>query len=266
MELSFVKMEGCGNDYVFLTGTAAEDASLDFPALARTLAPRHTGVGSDGLIVVQGTASPPRMAMWNADGSAGELCLNGLRCAALLLVRDEADRPLEFTVETGAGPVPVAVASRERESRVRLRLPAPRITGKGDYALGAAWSRGVRVDAGNPHCVFWGSSVEAVHEAPVAVWGPRVQAHGDFPGGVNVHWARFEDGVITVRHFERGSGETLACGSGALAVWAAAQHEPGASENLRVRMPGGEVRVRGWEDGVELEGPAREVFRGVWVK
>jgi diaminopimelate epimerase len=282
----FIKMEGCGNDYVFVDagiGSAAvdPDALGDPGELARRVSDRHRGIGSDGLIVLRpGESGPVRMTMYNADGSEGRLCLNGLRCAAKYAAETVREAGESFGVETAAGRFPVRVhrgpdgAVTEVEVRVpppdfrRSALPALR---SGDEIWGETFPAagldlpGYGVSVGNPHLVLWiGES--AIADAPLEAIGRPLEGDPRFPEGVNVHLAagRAQGGLV-MRSWERGSGITQACGSGAVAVFAVARRLGRAPESCAVEMPGGEVRMRWLEDGsILMAGPALEVFRGDW--
>ena len=285
--MRFVKMEGCGNDYVFVDRGIGPDpvepgALGDPGALARRISDRHRGVGSDGLILLlPGEGAPLRMVMYNADGSEGRLCLNGLRCAAKYAA-DTAGGGLDaFDVETASGRFPVRVfrgpdgAVAEVEVRVRMpdfrrsALPAlgsePGIWGE-VFPAGGMDLPGYGVSVGNPHLVLWASDEEALRRAPLEAIGEPLERDPRFPEGINVHLAADrKEGGFVMRSWERGSGITLACGSGSVAVFAVALRLGRAESPTVVEMPGGEVRMRALEDGaIVMTGPAREVFRGEW--
>ncbi len=285
--MRFIKMEGSGNDYVYVDGgigpdPVAPDALGDPGALARRISDRHRGVGSDGLILLlPGTNAPLRMVMYNADGSEGRLCLNGLRCAAKYAA-DTAGGGLDaFDVETASGRFPVRVFRGPGGSvaEVEVRVPRPDFRRSALPALGSEpeiWGEvfpaggmnlpGYGVSVGNPHLVLWTDDEEALRRAPLEAIGEPLEHDPRFPEGVNVHLAsgRTEGGLV-MRSWERGSGITLACGSGSVAVFAVALRLERAASPSVVAMPGGEVRLRALADGaVVMTGPAREVFRGEW--
>lgn len=283
---TFIKMEGCGNDYVFVDGGLAGPA-WDAGAVERlagwvpALSDRHTGVGGDGVILLtRGKQAPVRMRMWNADGSEGLLCLNGLRCAAKAAA-DLAGAPDRFVVEAAAGPRPVRVfrdstgrvAEVEVEAGVpdfrRAAIPArgdePELWGESFPLSTGSTLPGYGVSVGNPHLVLWMETEAAVREAPLAAIGEPLSRDPRFPEGVNVHLAAWTGEALVTRPWERGAGATLACGSGAVAVFAVARRLERAPERAAVRMPGGEVELREEPVGLVLRGPAREVFRGTWT-
>jgi len=285
-QVAFIKMEGCGNDYLFVDGglavppweaEAVERLHRRVPALSD----RHTGVGGDGVILLtRGERGPVRMRMWNADGSEGLLCLNGLRCAAKAAA-DLAGAPERFVVETAAGPRPVRIFrdGRGRVHEVEVEAGPPDFRRRAIPAAGGEaelWGErfpmpaggdlpGYGLSVGNPHLVLWMESEAAVRRAPLAAIGRPLATDPRFPEGVNVHLAARAGDALVTRPWERGAGATRACGSGAVAVFAVARRLGAAPERATVRMPGGEVELREDPDGLRLRGPAREVFRGVWI-
>lgn len=259
--LRFTKMEGAGNDYVHVD---AIEAPLPFPldhasAVARRLADRHFGVGGDGLIVMtRGERAPLRMLMWNADGSRGAMCGNGLRCLARLGFERGHVRTREFDVETDSGPrsCSILASGDVRTAMGQVRCGDPR-----DVEVADTLVRLVPGDAGNPHAVVF---VDDVEGAPVERVGAALQKHGAFPDGVNVEFVQVASrDRLLQRTFERGSGETLACGSGAVvAVEAARRHRSVDAQVVAVQLRGGTLLVCRTESGLAIEGPARTVFRG----
>ncbi len=291
--LDFVKLEGCGNDYLFVDGDAlpgdlAERFELDAPRNATRLCHRHFGVGADGLVLFRRTvrAGQLRMIMWNADGSRGSLCGNAVRCLVKLIGDSEASQLEEFLVETDAAAhrvlahrengrvvwceveigsprfdpehIPLDVKQLETapasvQKALSIRLPA----------LGETWE-GLALSVGNPHLVIPLKAPPA--KLPVPELGAALQAHPAFPEGVNVAFAHLDsEGLITSRTCERGSGETLACGSSACAITVAFTSLGAVSEGheLSIRQPGGTLIAR-WDgqSALWLAGPAREAFRG----
>jgi diaminopimelate epimerase len=284
--IPFIKMEGCGNDYVYIDaglGPGAVDLSAVEPPerWAAAIADRHYGVGGDGLIVLRpGERTPLAMRMWNADGSEGRLCLNGLRCAAKLAAETVATGDA-FAVETAAGERRVRVrrdgggrvveveveAGRPdfRRSAIPARGGADELWGETFRIGGSEWA-GYGVSVGNPHVVIWMGEGE-LGEAPLEAVGRAFESDATFPEGVNVHLAaRSAPGSLVMRTWERGSGATLACGTGAVAVFAVARRLGLVGPLAEVAMPGGPVTMREEPDGGLVQvGPAREVFRGLWT-
>jgi diaminopimelate epimerase len=283
----FVKMEGCGNDYVFvdagLTDDGVDPADLGpLSDLARAVSNRHYGVGSDGLILIlPGVRSPVRMRMWNADGSESALCLNGLRGVARYAAEVLFDLDDAFTVETGAGDRPVRIVSGrgERVTRVEVLAGSPDFSRQALPATGSGpeiWEEtfataggplpGGAVSVGNPHLVLRVETEAALRTAPLHQIGPPLETDPRFPERINVHLAApAASDRLVMRSWERGSGETLACGSGAVAVFAVYRRLGRVSAEATLAMPGGEVALREEGDSrLILTGPSREVFRGVW--
>ena len=277
--LPFVKMHGCGNDYVYVD--CRERALEDPAALARRFCDRHFGVGGDGLILICGSQRADyRMRVFNADGSEAEMCGNGIRCFAKYLY----DRGLvtgdTARIETGAGVLTVQIFPEGgRAARVRVNMGAPRLERR-DIPMegppgkvineeltidvpqqGVVPLRITAVSMGNPHCVTY---VDDVASYPVHVHGPLVERHRRFPRRTNVEVVQVVSrGEVRMRVWERGSGETLACGTGASAVAVAGVLNGKTDRKVRVRVLGGELDLEWADDGcVYMTGPAEEVFRG----
>ena len=259
MRVAFTKMQGTGNDYVFVDGIAARFPLERAERAARVWSDRHFGIGADGLIVLlRGAAAPVRMSMWNADGSRGAMCGNGVRCLARFAVACGHLRERRFAVETDAGlrDVELLAADQVRTGmghvqcseaiRVRLRTSEVEL---------------VPGDAGNAHAVVF---VDEVAIADVLGIGAELQRHQAFLAGVNVEFVQLlAADRLRQRTFERGSGETLACGTGAaVAVVAARARGWLHGETATVELRGGELRVSGPASALAIEGPARTVFVG----
>ena len=295
--MKFTKMHGAGNDYVFVDGRSGE---RDWPALSVAMSDRHLGVGSDGVIVLQGAAEADiRMSMFNADGSQGEMCGNGIRC----FVRFAIDRGAvsagrsPITVETLAGVLEVAPGweggelthasvSMGRPILDPAKIPV-HVSGAGpvlDYPLtvGGRSFDLTFVSMGNPHAVAFVD--EAVEDIPLHEIGPLVENHPIFPNRVNFEIVNvLGETALAARVWERGSGLTQACGTGACAIAVAArlhgltgekarpdgltgdEAHPEPVEWVTVALPGGELTVRWPGDGeVMLNGPVAKVFEGTW--
>jgi diaminopimelate epimerase len=279
--LRFTKMHGAGNDFVVLD-RRHDPASLD-PALCRALADRHTGIGCDQILTIE----PPRSVgaaasyrIWNADGSSSQQCGNGARCVAAWVLRDsvalDPERCLagHFELDSPAGTHAVDVLDLHHY-RIAMGRPvfAPaRIPLHGfdapqsGYALtfgGETLALGA-VSMGNPHAVL---EVDDVDTAPVATFGPALQAHPAFPESVNVGFAQvIARDRIRLRVYERGVGETLACGSGACAAAVVLMRRDRVDREIAVELPGGTLRIA-WPDDdadVAMSGPAAFVYEGEW--
>jgi diaminopimelate epimerase len=273
--LEFTKMQGAGNDFVVLDGLHA-DLPGELGPLARRLADRHFGVGADQVLVLRPSRSADvRMEIYDADGSQVEMCGNGIR-AIFKYLRDRGltDRD-ELAVETlggivrprWAGPDLVQVDMGRpvlTPEKIPTRLPAGPDGAVVDAPLhvdGATW-RATCVSMGNPHCVLF---VEDVETAPVTTLGPRIEQHPAFPNRVNVEFVQvLSPDRLRQRTWERGTGETLACGSGACAAVVAAILRGVSAREATVVLRGGALQI-GWaadEAPVLMTGPAAEVFRG----
>jgi len=257
--VSFTKMEGCGNDYLFVDGIREPFPTERAPTLARAWADRRFGVGADGLILLGRDADGGlRMSMWNADGTRGAMCGNGLRCFARFADACGYAQGPAFCVQTDSGPRHVELLEG---GGVRAEMGEVVVSDPVEVTVVGRRLRFVPGDAGNPHAVTFVADLE---RAPVEEVGAAMQSHPGFEGGVNVEFVQLlgQDRVAQ-RTFERGSGETLACGTGA-AVAARAARRAGAIRGpvVQVELRGGVLTVHGEGAPLAIEGPARTVFSG----
>ncbi|MBX5483432.1 MAG: diaminopimelate epimerase [Myxococcaceae bacterium] len=265
------KYHGIGNDFVILD---RRDAGRDIDAAtAVRLCDRRRGIGADGvLVLLPSNEAAAKMVVHNADGSTAEMCGNGLRCAVKFLVDRSGDRPASIRVETGAGVLTCAIdydAAGAREVEVDMgpaKLLAPNLpSGRSgmpfvDAAVpGYPTLRGTAVSLGNPHLVLSNARVE---DAPTL--GPALERHPDFPDRTNVEFVAQNGHHLTVAVWERGSGFTQACGTGACAAVAAWVHRGllPADVWIPADLPGGQLRIRVAADlsRLTLRGPAEFVF------
>jgi diaminopimelate epimerase len=275
--LRFTKMHGAGNDFVVVDlrrGQAAPDA-----AMCRALADRHAGVGCDQILTVE----PPRSAnaaasyrIWNADGSQAQQCGNGARCVAAWVVRDGAATGPRFELDSPAGTHVVDVLPDGRY-RIAMGVPdfVPSHIPLAQQGEDAREAYDITVDGetlhvgaasmGNPHALI---EVDNVATARVGVHGPALQRSRAFPESVNVGFAQVvSHDRIRLRVYERGVGETLACGSGACAAAAILMRRGRIGRDVVVALPGGELQVA-WPDDaspITMAGPAAFVFEGEWL-
>ncbi len=251
MPIPVTKMHGTRNDFVILDlRTAHID---DVAAFGRWACDRHAGVGADGLIVLEPSSQADvRMRVINADGSEAEMCGNGVRCAARWL--DEAGEGDAIRFDTLAGIVETRVVAREPEYLVRVAMGSPRTAAETVPYIKDAWC----VDLGNPHVVLLRKSVEDLELSMIA---NRLQTMPLFPNGTNVHIAAVDGDALRVRHWERGVGLTMACGTGAVACAVVAIDRGLLASPVDVFVPGGRLVVE-WDGGSEafLTGPAVRVF------
>lgn len=274
IEVDFVKYEGLGNDFV-LIDDLEERLHID-AQLAATVCNRHFGVGGDGLILVRPSEeADSRMVFFNPDGSQAEMCGNGVRAFAKYLYDSGVVRAQSLVVETGAGLKDISLVVKEGRveaacvdmgrpsfaaSDIPVRLPTTEAVNVPIEVAGEKITA-TCVSMGNPHCVVF---VEDVAGALVQQLGPALERHEVFPDRTNVEFVQvLSPEEVRMRVWERGAGETLACGTGACATAVAAARTGRTGRRVKVRLPGGDLDIT-WEgDGrVLMAGPVREVFRG----
>ena len=285
MTINFTKMEGCGNDYIYVD---ARNLDENWPALSRAMSDRHFGIGSDGLILIMDSNKATlKMRMFNADGSEGEMCGNGIRCFAKFAIERNIAAPTNggLTVETLGGVRTVApVSENGLVTRARVAMGAPILhprevpvvvsPSKGRTIGDAVIDYPLNIDGvdlkltfvsmGNPHAVAFIDT--PVNEFPLHQIGPQVEHHPIFPNRVNFEIVnRISPNRLNARVWERGSGETMACGTGACAIAVASQLHGYIGSAVDITLPGGTLAID-WDgrDEVYLEGPATEVFTGSW--
>jgi diaminopimelate epimerase len=275
--MKFTKMHGAGNDYVYVN-CFAEKMPHDVASLAIQVSDRHKGIGADGLILIcPSELGDARMRMFNADGSESEMCGNGVRCVAKYVYDHGIARNDRLNIETGRGVLALDLElAHGKTKRVRVNMGAPILesakiptTLPGDPPIKQKLSAAGRefevtcVSMGNPHCVAF---VEQLNDEWVHTVGPQVERHPAFPRRVNAEFIQ----IVSPREFhmrvwERGSGETQACGTGACAS-AVAGFLTGLTERrVLAHLPGGDLELEWAETGeVYLTGEAVEVFSGEW--
>ncbi len=276
--IRFTKMHGLGNDYLVVEAMHSQPEEAKLAALARALSDRHFGIGSDGLILVlPSRVGDFRMRIFNSDGSEAEMCGNGVRLFAKYVYERGLTQAKELEIETLAGIIRPALRVKGGEVvRVRVDMGEPRlrrsqIPMKGKEAPQVVGEKlrvnGQRfeitaVSMGNPHCVVF---VEDVERTAVEKLGPAIERHEAFPRRTNVEFAQIvSDSQIKMRVWERGAGETLACGTGASATLVAAVLNGLAQRKAVVNLRGGDLQVhwRTEDNHVFIEGPAAEVCTG----
>ena len=277
--MKFAKMHGAGNDYVYVNGF---EYDLDWKHISQIVSDRHIGIGADGLIVAcpSSNNSDLKLRMFNADGSEGEMCVNGIRCL-VGFARDEGllngDSQV-ITVETMAGDLDVfPILENSRMIGAKVSMGSPILVPKNvpvkigsdeptlDYSLDVnthELSLGF-VSMGNPHAIAF--IEEDGDSFRLELIGPKIEKHEIFPNKVNFEIVNvLSPSELNVRVWERGAGITMACGTGACAVAVAARLKGITSGDVNLKLPGGDLKVR-W-DGVgevELEGPIETVYKGV---
>ncbi len=276
--MEFTKMHGLGNDYIYIN--CFKETIKDPAGLAKRLSDRHFGIGSDGLILIRPSQSAEfKMEIYNADGSRAGMCGNGIRCLGKYVYENKMTSKTGFDVETGAG---IRSLKLEEENgvvkRVCVDMGTPRLNAHcipvmTDKALVIDEPFEVRgkkfritcLSMGNPHAVVY---VKDVWDFPVEKLGPEFECHPQFPEKVNTEFIRVVDrGTIEMRVWERGSGETFACGTGACAAVVASVLNNLTDEEVTVKLLGGELYIR-WDrfvNKVYMTGPAVHVFDGVMM-
>ena len=258
--IPFWKMHGCGNDFIVVESTVL--AAPLRPDTVRSWVDRRCGVGCDQVLVIDPPASDrlPRMTVFNADGSQGKQCGNGLRCVAWFLQQRYPALGAAFQVESSSGAHEVEIHNAQ-DIAVKLGVPG-RVQQRRVVLDGEQIPQLTCVDVGNPHAVCW---VEDVDHVPLHRWGKALNGPDGFNGGINVECASvLESCHARMRVWERGSGETLACGSGACAVMVAGRSEGLFDSTVTLDLPGGRLVVQ-WsraQDPVVLSGPVAVVFQG----
>jgi len=306
MRIPFTKMHGLGNDYVYVNTFEVDLCDVDVPELARHVSDRHRGVGSDGLILIapptDGGDADVRMAMYNADGSRGEMCGNGIRCVAkyaldrgltarigAVLQRQRgrgtcsngdaaSDRSIAVQTDRGVLLVEAFGGDDGTIERVRVDMGAPILVprdipttlGDASRCVAASMQIGEQtysttcLSMGNPHAVTFVDDLAAFDLEKI---GPLVERHTAFPNRVNFHVVEIHSSnEATMRTWERGSGITQACGTGACAVLVAGVLEGRLARSATLHLPGGDLLIEWPADdaSVMMTGPAEEVFSGAW--
>jgi diaminopimelate epimerase len=282
--MRFTKMQGIGNDYIYVNCVPGAEHSERVPqdpaSLARRICDRHFGVGGDGLILIceSDNGADVRMRMFNADGSEAEMCGNGLRCVAKYVYDHGLKRSPTLRIQTGRGILAVDLELKNgRVERARVNMGQPILEGAkiptklpGNPPLDVPLSVGGKtlqvtsVSMGNPHCVTF---VERATDELVHGLGPQIEQHPMFPARVNVEFIEIISPTeVRQRTWERGSGETLACGTGASAVCVAGVLTGRTQRKIVNHLRGGDL-VLEWNEAdgcVYKTGPAVEVFSGEW--
>jgi diaminopimelate epimerase len=258
----FLKMHGLGNDFVIID--ARETESPITSQVAKAIGDRHFGVGYDQLVVMTNSQKADvELIFWNSDGSLSDACGNASRCVARLIMDENNSE--EITLKTGSG---VLLARKGSNGFISVNMGHPQLDWdliplkeKVDLLELPIEGRPAAVGMGNPHCVF---VVDDVNLVELVSWGSKIETHELFPKKTNVEFIQIIDQKnIRQRTFERGAGETLACGSGACAV-AVVAHLKGLTErNVNIYLDGGQLSIDWLEDGIWMTGPTSFVFKGI---
>jgi len=276
MSITFTKMHGLGNDYHFIEGARYD--GVDWPELSRQMSHRHLGAGADGIILIlPSEVHDFQMRIFNADGSEAETCGNGIRCFAKYVYERGMTQQTEFVIDTLAGPnrvvlqvedgLVMAVRSNMGQPRferheIPMEGPAGRVLEEALEVDGESL-RVTCANIGNPHAVIF---VDDATKVDLATIGPKVEQHPTFPQRTNVEFVHVLDREnIVMRIWERGSGITMASGSGSCGAALASMITGRTERRVNVHLVHGVLSITWAEDGcVYQEGPATEVFSGVW--
>ncbi len=271
--IPFYKMEGIGNDYIYFDFSeqyfSREDINeLEIPYICN----RRTGVGSDGIVVMSKTDTADiKMLMWNSDGSTSDVCGNALRCVGFYWYKKTQKK--DFFIESGAGKHHCIILNDYGYSgliQISMNQPifeAEKIPYKGSSKISDISIfentdfpyRGYVLSMGNPHCIFF---VEDPDNINIEKWGPYIENHPMFPERTNIEFVSIkEDGTMYQRTWERGSGETLACGSGACAVLVASVMVMNLPRKNKIHLKGGDLELE-WSEQIYMKGLASFVFYG----
>jgi diaminopimelate epimerase len=290
--MKFTKMHGCGNDYVYVN--CFKEKVKDPAKVARLVSDRHKGIGADGLILIcPSNVADVRMRIFNADGSEAEMCGNGIRCVAKYAYEHKLAKagksfsvpgqkpcPGSLNIETSTGVLTVGlIFDGKKVGMVCVNMGQPKLAAK-DIPIKLPVKEVIEqpmqfrsrafvmtcVSMGNPHAVFFRNDLATVRLKEI---GPVIERHSIFPSRVNVHFVQVDSPTeFTIRTWERGSGITMACGTGACATCVAAVLTGRGERVCTAHLPGGDLALNWCEEDncVYMTGPAVEVFNGVWVE
>ena len=268
-KMQFIKMHGLGNDYIYVDcfdpNTADLIAHTELSSLAQQLSDRHFGIGSDGLVLIlPSNEADARMRIFNADGSEAQMCGNAIRCVGKYLYESGLCHRTRLFIETLAG---IKILTLQPQngivSQVSVNMGSPKVTTDSLALQGNDLLGFTLVNMGNPHAVFF--RAQHLLDAEIAKMGHLISTHPHFPEGTNVEFVHVRNPhELEVRVFERGSGPTLACGTGACAAAVAASVLSKTDNSVTVHLRGGDLHIHynPMTREVTMRGPATEVFRG----
>ena len=276
--MKFTKMQGIGNDYVYVN--CFEENIENPPELSIAISDRHFGVGSDGLIMIMPSpVADARMRIFNADGSEAQMCGNGIRCVAKYLYECGIKKSDRLTIETAAGIKTIELTTASGNvTQVKVEMGIPGLLrndipmlGENEQVIDVPLQVNdtvlniTCVSMGNPHCITFVDDVDSVD---LNVTGKAIENHELFPERINAHFVQqISADKVKMRTWERGSGETLACGTGAVATGVACVLNKLTERVINTQLPGGELTVEWTEDNkTYMTGPAEFVFTGLWNK
>lgn len=262
--MKFTKMHGCGNDYIYVDGSKEHIRKEDKPELVRYLSDRHFGIGADGVIFINpSTEADFEMEMYNADGSRAEMCGNGIRCVAKYVYDKGLTDKKKISIISAGKIKHLCLTVRDKKVvLVKVNMGEPEILAENVPANLKKEYLMTCVSMGNPHAVVFVDDVEGVKIEEI---GPHIENHDFFPNRTNVEFVKvLDENTVQMRVWERGTGETLACGTGACAAAVACITKGLTGEQVTVKLPGGDLEIF-WdrkENSVFMTGPASHVFKG----
>lgn len=279
--MKFTKMHGCGNDYVYINGIQEQIASDKKPELVRRLSDRHFGIGGDGVIFInQGKNAQFEMEMYNADGSRAQMCGNGIRCVAKYVYDYGLTDKTSITIESFGSVkyLELTIGSDHKVERVRVNMGAPVLKASDvpviseheqaiceDILVNGECYKMTCVSMGNPHAVVFVEGIDDMRSFDLESVGPHFENHERFPERTNTEFVRIIDkNNVQMRVWERGTGETLACGTGCCATAVAAVLNGLTDTKVNVHVLGGTILCE-WDrenNLVYMTGPATTVFDG----
>ena len=276
--MKFTKMQGIGNDYVYVN--CFEEDIKNPSELSIAISDRHFGIGSDGLIMIMPSpVADARMRIFNADGSEAQMCGNGIRCVAKYLYEYGIKKSNRMTIETAAGLKTIELTVvNEDVTQIKVEMGTPELLRNEIPMLGEnkqVVNEPLQVNdsvlyvtcvsMGNPHCITFVDDVDSI---VLDVTGKAIENHELFPERINAHFVQqISANKVKMRTWERGSGETLACGTGAVATGVACVLNNLTERIISTQLPGGELMVEWTDDNkTYMTGPAEIVFTGQWDK
>ncbi len=273
--MKFTKMQGIGNDYVYVN--CFEENIKNPSKLSIAISDRHFGVGSDGLIMIMPSeVADARMRIFNADGSEAQMCGNGIRCVAKYLYECGLKKSNQLTIETSAGIKIIELTTvNGNVTQVRVEMGSPKLL-RNDIPMFGENKQVINepllvndtvlyitcVSMGNPHCITFVDNVDLIN---LDVTGKAIENHDLFPERINAHFVQqISADKVKMRTWERGSGETLACGTGAVATGVACVLNNLTEKIIQTQLPGGNLTVEWTDNNTYMTGPAEFVFTGKW--
>ena len=273
--MKFTKMQGIGNDYVYVN--CFEENIKNPSKLSIAISDRHFGVGSDGLIMIMPSeVADARMRIFNADGSEAQMCGNGIRCVAKYLYECGLKKSNQLTIETSSGLKTIELTTvNGNVTQVRVEMGPPKLL-RNDIPMLGENKQVINepllvndsvlyitcVSMGNPHCITFVDNIDLID---LDITGKAIENHDLFPERINAHFVQqISADKIKMRTWERGSGETLACGTGAVATGVACVLNNLTERVIQTQLPGGNLTVEWTDDNTYMTGPAEFVFTGKW--